>query len=317
MAIRKGSSKQNVFVEATRQYYRDNVMIIRLIDEFDKSYRPAEVISWCFHSPFPSRFLHHALRSHNKEQLSVCRFLFTDVFRLFQQHPKRKTSDQFYRGMKLSNELLEKFEAHLGRLVCTNGFFPCTKSRTSAITLASVPAYRPDLSPVLFKIDCDASALCIELAYKHPSSLMVFDLCTAFRIIYVNRGPMTVIKMKTASENGKQIALDYIEQHSDKTAQSLLDELMKPPKPPTPPPPPPPPPPKPSTPLPPPKPPTPLPPFKQTSPSLPPPVQSSPPPPPSEQSSPPPPPRKLTATSNQRRYYFLQNKRFFCCMLFE
>ena len=217
-------------------------MIIRLIEELDKTYRPAEVITWCLRSPFPSRFIHHALRSHNKEQLSFCRFLFADASRFIQQHPKRKSGEQFYRGMKLSNEILDRFESHVGQLVCTGGFFPCAKSRTNAINVASIPAYRPDLSPVLFKINCDVSSLYTEIENRYSSPMIVFDICTTFRIVYINRGPMTVIKMKTAGENGKKIAKDYLEQHKDETIQSLLDELMIPPKPPTPP--------KPSTPIP-------------------------------------------------------------------
>ncbi|CAF2382775.1 unnamed protein product [Rotaria sp. Silwood2] len=224
---RKVSSKKNIFIEATRQYYRDNVMILRTIDELDKSYRPTEVMNWCFRSPFPSRFLHHALRSHNKEQLNVCRFLFADASRFLQQQRQRKSSDKFYRGMKLSSELLDKFKVHVGQLVCTSGFFPCIKSRANALTLATLPVYRTDLQSVLFKIDCDASTPCIELANKNSSPFMVFDICTAFHIVYVNRDQMTIIKMKTASEMGRKNVSDYIEQHKDETIQSLLDELMK------------------------------------------------------------------------------------------
>jgi hypothetical protein len=118
---------------------------------------------------------------------------------------------------------------------------------------ASLPAYRPDLIPVFLKIDCDTSSLYIEGTNRN-APFIAFDICTAFRIVYVNRGPMTVIKMKTANESGRKIALDYIEQHKGATIQSLLDQLMKPPTPPPPPPKPPtpPPPPKPVTPPPPP-----------------------------------------------------------------
>ncbi|CAF1612815.1 unnamed protein product [Rotaria magnacalcarata] len=231
---RKISSKKETFVAATRQHYRDNVMINRIIDEFDKSYRSTEVLKWCFHSPFPSRFLHHALRSHNQEQLHACHFLFSDASRFFQQSAKRKSTEKVYRGMKLSGDLLDILKAHTGQLVCTNGFFPCIKSRTNALTLASIPAYRTDLLPVLFKIDCDASVPFIEVADKYSAPLMVFDVCTSFRILYVNRDQMTIIKMRTASDAGKKIALDFIEQHQDKTLQSLLGELMRQPIPPKP-----------------------------------------------------------------------------------
>ena len=230
--------------------------MIDTIGELEKSYRPAEAIHWSYRLPFPGRFLLHALRFHRKAQLNVCRFLFADASRFLQQQPKRKTGDQVYRGMKLSSTLLDQFEAHVGQLVCTNGFFPCTKSRTNALTLASLPAYRPDLQAVLFKIDCDASALYTELPQKQASSVIVFDTCMAFRVVYVHRGQMSIVKMKTAGEAGKKIALEYLEKHKDETSQSIMDELLKPPKPPTPPrlptPPPPPPPREPTPPPPPP-----------------------------------------------------------------
>ncbi|CAF0911025.1 unnamed protein product [Rotaria sp. Silwood1] len=235
---RKVSSNKQNLIEIARQYYRDNIRIMEIIEEFEKSYRSVDVINWCFRSPFPARLLLHALRSHNKGQLSICRFLFADASRFFQQRPKHKSSDQVYRGMKLSSEILDKFEAHVGQLICTSGFFPCTKSRTNALTLASLPTYRPDLLSVLFKIDCDASALFTVLSNKQSTSLIVFDICMTFRIVYVNRGQMSIVKLKTAGEAGKKIALEYLEKHPNETIPTLIDEILKPSEPPPPPPPP-------------------------------------------------------------------------------
>ena len=226
MINRKVSSNKNNLIELARSYYRDNIRIIGIIDEFEKSYRPGNVINWCFRSAFPGRLLLHALRSHNKTQITTCRFLFVDISRFFQQQPKRKSADQVYRGMKLSSELLSKFEAHIGQVMCTSGFFPCTKSRTNALTIASLPTYRSDFQPVLFKIDCDASSSLTELSMKHMSPLVVFDICMVFRIVYVNRGQMSIIKMKTAGDIGKKIALNYLEKHPNEKIQSLIDELL-------------------------------------------------------------------------------------------
>ena len=167
MINRKTSSTKHLFIEITRQYYRDNKIINRVIHELDEFYRPAEVINWCLRSPFPSRYLLHALRSHKKEQLDICRFLFSDAVHLFQQYSKRKFNAKFYRGMKLPGELLDKLKACVGQHVCTSGFFPCIKSRSNALTLATLSTYRSDLSPVLFKIDCHTLAPCIELT-KSP-----------------------------------------------------------------------------------------------------------------------------------------------------
>lgn len=236
MIRRKVSSNKYGLIEIARQYYRDHSRVIEIIEEFEKSYRSADAINWCFRSPFPTRVLLHALRSHDKVQLNVCRFLFVDAARFIQQHSNSKSSYQVYRGMKLLGAVLDQFVVHVGQLFCTSGFFPCTKSRTNALTLASLPTYRPDLLPVLFKIDCDAASLFTEVSNKYSSPITVFDACTAFRVVYVNRGQMSVIKLKTANDAGKKIASEYLEHHPNETIQALLDELLKPPKAPTPPP---------------------------------------------------------------------------------
>jgi hypothetical protein len=171
-----------------------------------------------------------ALSSHSKEQLSLCRFLFADATRFFQKQPTHKFCTQVYRGMKLSSEFVDRFEAHVNKLVCTGGFFPCVKSRTNALALASLPTYRPDLLPVLFKIDCEPTDLFIEIANtlssSSTSSSIVFDVCMAFRVICIKRGEMTIIKLKTAGGSGKRIAQDYLAEHTHETMESLLDRLL-------------------------------------------------------------------------------------------
>ena len=211
-----------------RNCYHDNIRTNVVIDELDKSYRSADVFSWCFRSPFPSRFLNHALYSRNKEQLNVCRFLLTDATRFFEKQSNRKFCAQVYRGMKLSNELVDRFETQVGKLVCTTAFFPCMKSRTNALAIASLSTYRPDLLPVLFKIECESTDLISEISNQLSSSSVVFDVSMAFRVLCINRGQMTIIKLKTAGKDGKQIAQDYLNKHNDKTMESLLDQLLTP-----------------------------------------------------------------------------------------
>ncbi|CAF0972875.1 unnamed protein product [Rotaria sordida] len=227
---RKSSSNKTDFIEMARLCYRDNGRIMEMIDEFEKSYRSSEIVHWCFRSPFPSHFLHHAIRSHNLEHLNMCRFMFIDANRFFQQQPKHKSSEQFYRGMKLTKELLDQFESHVGQLVCTSGFFPCTKSRTNALSLASSPGYRSDLLSVLFKIDYDSTSIYSQVSNKMLSNVIVFNVSIPFRVINVHRGQMSVIKMKPAITDGKRIVQDYLEQHHDQPIQSIFDQLSVPPR---------------------------------------------------------------------------------------
>ncbi|CAF0758933.1 unnamed protein product [Adineta steineri] len=231
---------KNDLVEQARNYYQGNSKGLRAVDEFDRSYRPNDTLQWCFRSSFPSNHLRHALFSPKIESISPYYFLINDAIRSIQQHSKHSGHGQLFRGMKLSNELVDLFETHTGQLVCANGFFLCSKARNVELQLAALPGYRTDLMSVLFKIDFDASAHFAEVQMENGSMATIFDVATSFRVVCVSRSAMTVIKLKTTSDDGKKFVQEYREKNKGKTVQVLFDELTKPPTPPTPPPPPPP-----------------------------------------------------------------------------
>ena len=207
-----------------------------MIEDFEKTYRTNDSLRWCFQSSFPSRLLRCSLMSPTLERLTPYQFLIADVTRVLQQQTKRSTHGQLYRGMKLSKELVDTFDTNTGRLLCSCGYFMCSKSRNIELQFAISAGYRSDLISVLFKIDFDGSARFADVVLENDSTVTIFDVGTSFRVICVNRGTMTVIKMKVVAEEGKKIAQDYKGQHKEKPVKVLLDELTAPPKPPTPPP---------------------------------------------------------------------------------
>ena len=215
-----------------------------MIEDFEKTYRPNDSLRWSFQSSYPSRLLKCVLMSPTLESVTPYQFLVTDVARVLQQQTKRSTHGQLYRGMKLSKDLVDTFDANTGKLVCSCGYFMCSKSRNIELQFATSAGYRADLVSVLFKIDFDGSARFAAVVLENESTVTIFDVATSFRVICVNRGAMTVIKLKTAPDEGKKIAQDYKGHHQGKTVPVLLNELTTPPKPPTPPPEPPKPPPK-------------------------------------------------------------------------
>ncbi|CAF0765821.1 unnamed protein product [Rotaria sordida] len=96
--------------------------------------------------------------------------------------------------------------------------------------LASSPGYRSDLSSVLFKIDCDASVKLAEVSIENRSSIVIFDVGTTFRIVCINRGTISIIKMKAVPDEGKKMAREYKDNHKGETIQTLLDQLLAPPQ---------------------------------------------------------------------------------------
>lgn len=162
------------------------------------------------------------------DQLSSCRFLIGDASRFIKRQNKHNSSAQFYRGMKLPPALIDKLTKNTGGLMCTSWFLICTKSRTAALAAALSPAYRPDLIPVLFKIDCDSTTPYFELTKNMPTPTVVLDVCTTFRLLYVGQDQMVVVKMKVVSDDGQKMAREYKKKFENLSTEVLLAQLVDP-----------------------------------------------------------------------------------------
>lgn len=227
------SNKQGL-VAMSKEHYREYPKILPSINEFNRSYKRNDVLQWCFSSPFPSRFLHQSLRNCEIEHLDRCRFLFLDISYVLHRPNERQISRELYRGMKLSNDLLEQLTNHTGKLICPQAYFFWIKSKMTALKFASSTNYRTDLNPVLFKISCEPSSPVGEISTNDSPTQIVFDLYSVFRVIYVNRGPVSTVRLELADEDARSIVRGYRTKHKSETIQSLLDQLFIVQKPPVP-----------------------------------------------------------------------------------
>ena len=212
-------------------YYHGNVKLLQSISLFDLTYNKNEALQWCFYSPFPSRFLHQALHTRHQEHLELTRFLLNDVSSLIHRNNSRKTTHQFYRGMKLTQELLDHLMNHIGKLICAKGYFTCVKSRATALQMSWSLDHRSDLKPVLFKVICDPNCAFRELVMKDKTTQIVFDVFTPFRITFVNRALVSIVRMEPADDEGRNMARAYRTKHKGENIQQLLDQLATVPNP--------------------------------------------------------------------------------------
>ncbi|CAF0924362.1 unnamed protein product [Rotaria sp. Silwood1] len=226
------SSDKEKLVKLAEKYYKGNTKLLDSIDNFDCGYDRNDALQWCFSSPFPSRFLHHALSTRNTKYIDLCRFLIIDVSHVLKKSNELKSNNQIFKGIKMTDELLEKLINHTGKLICPKGFFTCTTSRVAALELARSPDYRPDLKPVLFKVYYDSSVPIGELPGKDMSTLVIFDVYTAFRVKWVSCGPVTIVDLEPADEDGRNLAQEYKKKFKSPNIQDLLDKLLVVPKPP-------------------------------------------------------------------------------------
>ncbi|CAF3387268.1 unnamed protein product, partial [Rotaria sp. Silwood2] len=226
-----------------RHYYRGNSKQQKLIDEFEDTYRPEDAILWYSKQSFIYKLVNKALRCEDTDLLHTFRFFIGDLSEsLAREHKKILRSDdrilKVYRGVKLSNEELDKLRNSEGKLISTNGFLSTSRLRQPALVFASKLTKRKNVVPVLFQIKLDVQQLGESISFadiakfsQYPNEQEVlFNFSAAFRIETIQQdGPVWLINMN-ASKDGETITHDYIEltrqETEEKTVSIMLGRLM-------------------------------------------------------------------------------------------
>ena len=159
-------------IEQCRQYYRGNPEELRNIDEFARTYTAQDTIRWYTKQCFIYRLCNKALRTEDIELLYRFRYYIQDLCKhLSTEHgiSRSKELDQpiltLYRGLKLTNDELVRFQSNVGSLISTNGFLSTTRDYQLALEFALKTSKR--------------SADVLPDVIHHPSgySLRRDDLC--------------------------------------------------------------------------------------------------------------------------------------------
>ena len=201
------------FVSQARLLFPSNSQIQYLIDDFEDTYKPTDVLLWLntTRMAFPYHVLiSHALRTHNQTILSSARFFLRHLDRHLQPMP----NGQVYFGTKLPIQRVKRLQQHRQEdAVAFQCFLPVSYSRSNALTQATKLSRRKNLASVLFKIECNG-APCLPLGDR-----FLLDMATPFYIQYVTR---------TMGMNGSQGELIIIKLNALKTSEreKLLEEFL-------------------------------------------------------------------------------------------
>ncbi|CAF1118886.1 unnamed protein product, partial [Didymodactylos carnosus] len=232
-------------IEKCQEYFRGNRKEVATIQEFSDTYRRADAIRWYARQSFVYKLINKALRTEDIEQLHIFRFFIADLCSsLAQEYEKMREREkgvlQVYRGVKLSNEEVEKLKANEGKLISMNGFLSTSRLPSVAQNFASQSTKRRDAVVVLFEIEYDLSELndhdivCADIAkfsdYPEEQEVL-FDLGATFKIQSVNREKpdLSRVKLRVTSE-GADIAREYIKLNRKELEQRsvavMFDSLL-------------------------------------------------------------------------------------------
>ena len=228
---RNQQAKQQM-LDVCRQYYRGNLKQEIFINKFERTYQPEEAIHWYSKQSFVYKMVNKALRTEDIDQLHIFRFFIGDLSEnLAREHRKIVVSNErilnVYRGMKLSNEELDKLKKNKEKLISTNSYFSTSRRRSEALIFATKPTKRSDAMPVLFEIECDIQALGESVIFADIANFssypdeeeVLFDLGATFRIDSVqNETQVWLIKMKATTE-GLAVIQCYVKETRRETEE--------------------------------------------------------------------------------------------------
>ncbi|CAF1108876.1 unnamed protein product [Didymodactylos carnosus] len=212
-------------IEKCHEYYRGNTKEVEIIQEFSDTYQRADAIRWYTRQSFVYKLINKALRTEDIEQLYIFRFFIADLCSsLAQEYKKMREREKgvlrVYRGVKLSNEEVEKLKENEGKLISMNGFLSTSRLSSVAQNFASKSTKRRDAVVVLFEIEYDFNELndhdivCADVAkfsdYPEEQEVL-FDLGATFKIQSVNREKpdLSRVNLRLTSK-GADIAREYI-----------------------------------------------------------------------------------------------------------
>ncbi|CAF3305515.1 unnamed protein product [Rotaria sp. Silwood2] len=186
-----------------RAYYRNDVVQLVQIDEFERKYQSKDAIRWYTKPGFLFYLVNKALRSQDIWALYKFRYFIVDLCCRLEEvsYSQSFSSVRLYRGAKLNREELEQLQ--VSSLISTNGFFSCSFDRDVAEMFIGV-----DLMT-----DRSTSMNTVVANVSHESELsdeneMIFNFGSAFivnEISFDNDKCIWLIQMSSSLGNIRMI----------------------------------------------------------------------------------------------------------------
>ncbi|CAF4587027.1 unnamed protein product [Rotaria socialis] len=220
---RSQQAKQQM-VRICKDYYRGNKIEIKLIEEFEKTYRSEYALLWYSKQSFIYKLINKALRTEDVDLLYIFRFFIGDLSTALQQEHEKILSSKgkilnVYRGTKLDKEEFENLKENQGKLISVNGYLSTSWRKSLAVHLAKKSTKRTDVIPVLFHIQCDIKHINRNIIFADISEFseyrkeaeVLFDLNACFLIESIEKQESLNIIEMTLSNEGQKITEDFLE----------------------------------------------------------------------------------------------------------
>lgn len=222
------SSTKKSFADYSRLSFQSHHQIRVSINDFETSYKSADVLSWLnqHRHPFPYHLLlFNTMRRHNQEILAQAQFFLHDMNKQMKPAP----SGQVYLGTKLPLSLIEELERQTKTdVIAFQCYLPVTRSRAEALLEGTRPNRRQKMTNVLFKIELN-HALCAT----HGETVYI-DVGTPFHVSCVTRSAgagsgqqlLTIVKLIALNQHDQEELFGQFLQRQQKLGRTI-EYLLK------------------------------------------------------------------------------------------
>ncbi|CAF1424071.1 unnamed protein product [Adineta steineri] len=229
----KTDEARNCMIRICRNYYRGNFNELKNIEEFDRTYRSIDAITWYTKDIFISKFINKIFRTENVDVLSQFSFYINDLseqlqLKFLEFKQKQKGVVKLYQSLELNNNELIYFQNNIGNIISPNGYILTTNERSIAHDFLIKSAKKEDVARVLFQYEIDLyvveKIVLADIREYSSCPEVLIDIGASFQIDscqFNNEEDLWYIKVH-AIDYSIPSAVQYIEYHKREMTQSNI-----------------------------------------------------------------------------------------------
>ena len=186
--------ERKAIVKLCRAYYANNSDELKIVEEFNRDYRPDKAIWWYTRECFTYQMLNRALCLLESDIIVDMGFFIHDLHRQLEELHQEQFADYqgptliLYRGQALSVENFSKLKKSRGGLLAFNNFLSTSRSRLVSLSFAEQSSQRDGMVGIFFVLTVDPtfpSAIFADInkySYFAKEDEVLFSMHTVFRI---------------------------------------------------------------------------------------------------------------------------------------
>ncbi|CAF1569454.1 unnamed protein product, partial [Rotaria sordida] len=237
------SNDRKEILDICKKSYKGNKQEMKIIDEFEKSYKAENAIWWYTRESCFYRMMNKALRVQDFDMLFALRFFITDIAKQIKSEYEKfiRTCDnrniiRVYRGQVIGNGELELMKNSIGEFLSMNSFLSTSRDRSIALHFAQLTPKTNDVQKIIFEIEIDprlqtkAFADVTEISYFENEDEVLIMLGALFRIEKViedKKKRIWVARVSLASEDDYHLKETFSYMKSTIGDDTDLDSLGK------------------------------------------------------------------------------------------